>query len=145
VKSQRQDNLGVPPLKKDGKLNSDSKTKAEILLEEFKSVFTHEDTSHIPTLSGPSYPTLSNLNLSVEGVMKLLKELDPNKASGPDNIPCRVLKELATELAPVVTAFFGQSVEHCVVPRDWTEAIISPVYKKGNVHLASNYRPISLG
>ena len=63
VKSQRQDNLGVLPLKKDGKLNSDSKTKAEILLEEFKSVFTHKDTSHIPTLSGPSYPTLSNLNL----------------------------------------------------------------------------------
>jgi len=30
------------------------------------------------------------------------------------------------------------------LPCDWTEAIISPVYKKGNVHLASNYRPISL-
>jgi len=31
VKSQRQDNFGVPPLKKDGILNTDSKTKAEIL------------------------------------------------------------------------------------------------------------------
>ena len=45
VKSQRQDCFGVPPLKKDGKLNTDSKTKAEILLEEFKSVFTQEDKS----------------------------------------------------------------------------------------------------
>jgi len=76
--------------------------------------------------------------------MKLLKELNPNKASGPDKIPCRVLKELATELAPVVTAFFRQTAELCVFPRDWTEAIISPIYKKGNVHLASNYRPVSL-
>jgi len=63
--------------------------------------------------------------------MKLLKELNPNKASRPDKIPCRVLKELATELAPVVTAFFRQTTEHCVLPRDWTEAIISPIYKKG--------------
>jgi len=38
---------------KDGKLNTDSKTKAEILLEEFKSVFTQEDKSCILTLSGP--------------------------------------------------------------------------------------------
>jgi len=58
VKSQRQDCFGVPPLKKDGKLNTDSKTKAEILLEEFKLVFTQEDKSCIPTLSGPTYHTL---------------------------------------------------------------------------------------
>ena len=57
-----------------------NKLKAEILLEEFKSVFTHENKSHIPILSGPSYPTLPDLNFSEEGVLKLLKELNPNKA-----------------------------------------------------------------
>ena len=41
-------------------------------------------------------------------MVKLLKELDPNKASGPDKIPCTVLKELAVELAPVVTALFAK-------------------------------------
>jgi len=47
---------------------------------------------------------------SEEGVAKLLKEINPYKASGPDEIPCRVLKELAVELAPVVTALFCQTL-----------------------------------
>jgi len=54
------------------------------------------------------------------------------------------LKELAAELAPVVTAFFRQTMDLCELPRDWAEAIISPIYKKSNVHLASNCRPVSL-
>jgi len=76
-------------------------------------------------------------------VVKLLKELDPNKASGPDKIPCTVLKELAVELAPVVTALFAK-LWNVALLRDWTEAKISPIHKNGNAHLASNYRPVSL-
>ena len=30
------------------------------------------------------------------------------------------------------------------LPRDWVTANIVPVYKKGDIHLSSNYRPISL-
>jgi len=60
-------------------------------------------------------------------VTKLLKELSPNKASGPGKIPCRVLEELAVELVPVVTALFRQTLENVIHPIDWTEAIISPV------------------
>ena len=87
----------------------------------------------------------SHLHISEEGVAKLLKEaLNPNKASGPDKIPCAVLKELTGELAPVVAALFRQTPEKAILPKDWTEAIISPIYKKGNVHLASNNRPVSL-
>jgi len=48
------------------------------------------------------------------------------------------------EIAPVITAICRQSLELGTLPCDWKEAIISPVYKKGNVHLASNYRPVSL-
>ena len=75
---------------------------------------------------------------------KLLSLLDANKASGPYNIPCPILKELALEIAPVITTIYRQSLELGTLPCDWKEAIISPVYKKGNVHLASNYRPVSL-
>lgn len=40
VKSKRQDNVGVAPLKENGSLCSDSKGKANILIQQFKSVFT---------------------------------------------------------------------------------------------------------
>jgi len=51
-------------------------------------------------------------------VTKLLKELNPNKASFPDKIPCRVLKELAVELALVVSVLFHQTLENGILPID---------------------------
>lgn len=144
IKAQRQDSFGIPPLKHDGILHTDSETKANILLKEFKSVFTKEDKSHIPQLSGNSHSNIPKLTIHQSGVEKLLSQLKPEKASGPDNIPNRVLKELSTELAPAVTAFFSYTLDEGTVPEDWTKAAVSPIYKKGNVHVASNYRPVSL-
>ena len=31
-----------------------------------------------------------------------------------------------------------------MIPADWKTAVISPIFKKGNRNIASNYRPISL-
>ena len=42
VKARKQNNVGVAPLKKDGVLMNNSKDKAEILSDQFRSVFTHE-------------------------------------------------------------------------------------------------------
>jgi len=66
-------------------LHTDSKTKAQIMLDEFTSVFTSEDTFSIPRVEGQSYPGIDQLQLNQEGVAKLLSLLDANKASGPDN------------------------------------------------------------
>ena len=40
MKSKKQDNIGVAPLKRSGGLTNESKKKAEILSNQFKSVFT---------------------------------------------------------------------------------------------------------
>jgi hypothetical protein len=43
VKSRKQDNIGVSPLKSNEQLVDDSKGKADILINQFKSVFTREE------------------------------------------------------------------------------------------------------
>ena len=53
VKSLRRDNSGISPLKQDGKLHNDSNDKAEILNNQFKSVFTQPSASEIPEPQGP--------------------------------------------------------------------------------------------
>ncbi len=78
------------------------------------------------------------------GVEKLLSKIDPTKASGPDNIPCRILKELSSKLAPILTYIFEQSLSSGELPEEWTKANIAPVFKKGSKHLPENYRPVSL-
>jgi hypothetical protein len=51
IKSLRTDNSGVAPLIKGGQLVADTKQKANILNEQFQSVFTTESMDNIPTSS----------------------------------------------------------------------------------------------
>ena len=48
-------------------------------------------------------------------------------ANGPDIIPCRILKEAATEIAPFLKLLFTQSMESGIMPNDWLKANITPV------------------
>jgi len=144
INSQRKENVGIGPLKANGSLHSDSLKKAQILNEQFTSVFTREDTTEIPNLPGPHFPPIPNIEINTNGVFKLLSNIQSNKAAGPDKIPCRILKELATELAPVLTHIFSHSLNQGKLPADWKNAIVAPIFKKGNANMASNYRPVSL-
>ena len=80
----------------------------------------------------------------LDGVIKLLKGLNPSKALGPDELHPRVLKELATELGPVFAHLFQQSIDTGEIPKEWTLANICPLFKKSDRSLASNYSPVSL-
>ena len=74
----------------------------------------------------------------------LLDGLDIHKSAGPDNIRTRLLKELSTELAPILTVMFQASLHQCCVPREWKFARVVLIYKKSNHSIPNNYRPISL-
>ena len=128
--------------KSGGRLFLDSLDKAEILNTQFKLVFTKDVSSFIPKLFGPNYPTTDPLIINQNGVEKLLSGLNPSKAAGPDQIPCRILKELSVELAPVFTALFRQSLNTGALP--WSQAFVSPIYKKGPRRMPENYHRVSL-
>ncbi len=144
VKSLRKDSSGVSPLKENGKLFTDPTRKADILNRQFKSAFTQEPVGDLPTLRGESYPSMPNINITCAGVQKLLSQLNPHKAMGPDKIPPLVLKELSHTIAPILTSIFRKSLQTGVTPDDWRLANVSPIYKKGEKYKASNYRPVSL-
>jgi hypothetical protein len=48
VKSRKQDNIGVAPLKERGHLINNSKEKAQIIIKQFSSVFTREKVNKMP-------------------------------------------------------------------------------------------------
>jgi len=50
----------------------------------------------------------------------------------------------AAELAAPLAAIFNKLLANGVLPVDWVSANITLVFKKGNKHLVSNYRSISL-
>jgi hypothetical protein len=67
-----------------------------------------------------------------------------DKASGPDGISARLLKECSNEIAPSLTTLFKKYLSLGKVPQEWKEANVVPVPTKGNIHEISNYRSISL-
>jgi hypothetical protein len=92
----------------------------------------------------PLIQDMPAITITTPGVEKLLRELKPHKAAGPDEIPARVLKECATSIAPIPAYIFTKSLETGDLPDDWREANISPIFKKGKREDPANYRPISL-
>lgn len=66
------------------------------------------------------------------------------KSLGPDNITPRVLFEARVQLALPLSVLFKKSLLEGKVPSDWKSANITPIFKKGDKKIASNYRPVSL-
>jgi len=87
---------------------------------------------------------MSDIIVSLEGVYNLLTNINTHKASGPDQIHGRVLKEAVDIISPFLTILFQNSLDSGVVPNDWCTANITPLYKQDNKQLSSNYCPISL-
>ena len=106
-------------------------------------VFNKSDHIEVPFLSG-SASFMDDIVVSNEDVTKLLKDLNPSKALGPDELHPKVLKELPAELVPVFAHLFQKSLDTGEIPKEWSLTNICPLYKKGDRPLACNYRPVSL-
>ena len=128
----------------EGKLMKDSKAKATALLRQFQSVFTKDLSTCMPSINKSYNCSLPPLQITTDGVLKLLQNIKVNKSCGPDNIPNIMLKECAVQLAPALSEIFQLSLDSGELPTDWLQANVTPVFKNGDVHQPSNYRPISL-
>ena len=91
-----------------------------------------------------NYSKNFDIDFNAADVLKFLKNLDPNKAPGPDEIHGKVLKNCAESLALPLQILYRTSYYTCKIPKDWKLAHVVPVYKKGSKNSVENYRPISL-
>ena len=62
---------------------------------------------------------MPNINITVNGASKQLSKLNLGKAAGPDNLTSRILKELHSEVVPMLTDIFNSSLREGKVPDDW--------------------------
>ena len=121
---------------------------AELFNQYFVLVFASDQGTPAPDRENGQLPDsglfLADVILSVSEVELTLLNLDASKASGPDELPAKILKETAEVIAPSLTQLFNKSLRLGCLPEDWKLANIVPVFKKDNKEQAENYRPISL-
>ena len=77
----------------------------------------------------------------VESVISTLKK---QKAIGPNSIPTDILLMLKSDISITLSKIFNISLSTGVFPDKLKISKTIPVFKKGDHHLTSNYRPISL-
>jgi hypothetical protein len=64
-------------------------------------------------------PDAPNIIVGKEGVLKLLLNLNPHKATGPDQLSTRFLKEMATSITPSLTLIFQFIREYVVALKEF--------------------------
>ena len=77
-------------------------------------------------------------------ILRILKALKVDTASGPDRLPVRVFRECCKELAPAISVLVRFLLRVGFWPMIWRVHRIQPLFKKGAVSLPSNYRGVHL-
>ena len=87
---------------------------------------------------------LSAINLTELELHNSFASLKTNKSSGYDDISANVVKKLNDKIFVILKHIFNISLAKGVFPNKLKTARVTPVFKKRNNTLVTNYRPISV-
>ena len=103
----------------------------------------NDSNKQLPPLA-PAQHILNSISVTEQDVNDVLINLDATKASGPDQISPRLLREGAPILSKPFSLIFNRSLQQGYFPQEWKDANVTPIHKKDEKSLPGNYRPISL-
>ena len=117
---------------------------ATILNNFFTGITSPEPTYPKPDPSKSTASTLLNFQpVSPEDITKILFQLKSDNRGGEMAIPASVYKCLAKTIVPALTVITNSSISNHSFPDTYKKAVVTPVHKKGDKSLPTNFRPIS--
>lgn len=109
----------------------------------FKSVY-RASTRLFYSIRPKSTPPLSNLTFTEDEILQAIKCLDSDKGPGADSIPSHIIKDIAPLIVEPLKLIFDESIRSGIFPQSFKTTLIHPIFKAGDMHDVSNYRPISI-
>ncbi|KAI4877716.1 hypothetical protein NFI96_022799 [Prochilodus magdalenae] len=120
-------------------------TNGASLSDELNHFYAHFDRGNKVIFSKMDLPPGEQpLTLCTTDVCHTLRRVSARKAAGPDEVPGRVLKACAEQLAGVFTDIFNLSLAQAVVPTIFKTATIVPVPKHSTASALNDFRPVAL-
>ena len=87
---------------------------------------------------------MGQIVVTPEVVASKINNMKENKSPGVDGISPKIRKETAQQISMPLAHVFNMSLQEGIVPLEWKEANIIPLFKKGSRNKSVNYRPVSL-
>ncbi len=87
---------------------------------------------------------MGQLVVTPDVVASKMNGMKENKSPGVDGISPKILKETVEQMSLPLAHVFNMSLQEGIVPLEWKEANMIPLFKKGSRNKSVNYRPVSL-
>ena len=91
-----------------------------------------------------THESLTAIDFSNNDILKIIRNLDPNKAHGHDMISIRMVKICDDFICKPLKLMFQSCSESDKFTSKWKKAIVVPIHKRGDKQILKNCRPISL-
>ena len=89
-----------------------------------------QNSSNLPIFYLRTDETLSSLNIKDDDIFAIIKNLNPNKSQGWDNISIRMIKLCRKSIIYPLKPIFEASLQGQEFPDYWKKANVVPVRKK---------------
>ena len=122
----------IPPLLHDDKFITNFKEKTE----RFNNFFAKQCSlinwnSDLPSvLSQKTHKSLSTIKFPSDDILKIIKNLDLNKAHGHDMISIWMIKICDASICKPLELIFRSSLENGKYPTEWKKGYVVPTHKK---------------
>ena len=100
--------------------------------------------SVLPPLNVFTERRLDNVTILDSNILPLIRNMNPNKATGSDGISGHMLLLCDESVVLPLKIIFQSILSTSTYPNMWKLANVTPIFKKGDKQLIENYRPISL-
>ena len=136
----------IPPLFHQNRCITKCKEKAELFNKLFANqCYLMNNSSELPCLLFKrTENVISSIDFGSDDIVKIIHNLDPNKAHGHGMISICMLKICRNSIYIPLQLTFRSCIENWKFPPEWKEANVAPIHKKGNKQTLENYRPVSL-
>ena len=105
---------------------------------------TLDTGSEIPCDLPEKISQLTEFAISDEKILKIIRNLNSNKAHGWDGISVKMIKICDESLIVPLRLIFENCLRKGIFPEPWKRANVVPVHKKNEKNVKGNHRPISL-
>ena len=135
----------IPPLLSNGVFVLNCAEKAKLFNDHFaKQCTLIINDCLLPNFEYITTSRIDTVDITENQILTLIRNLNPNKASGSDGISGQMLLICDESVVLPLKIIYHNILEQAIYPDLWKLANVTPIFKKEDKQLVKNYRPISL-